>query len=208
MIPPHGRMGGMAYESFTLPQLRERFEITLTQKNNLYGNISPVVASDYLTTTLQRNLPLALGKSSEKSRSELLITPILVEVRALLNDQIAVFSGVRFDVERASGLIGFCDFLISRDPLLIEIEAPVIAVAEAKKEDLNTGVAQCIAEMIAAQRFNARRAQAIPTIYGVLTSGTDWRFLQIEGTQVTLDLREYPITEIDRILGILVAMAS
>jgi hypothetical protein len=201
-------MGGMAYESFTLPQLRERFEITLTQKNNLYGNISPVVASDYLTTTLQRNLPLALGKSSEKSRSELLITPILVEVRALLNDQIAVFSGVRFDVERASGLIGFCDFLISRDPLLIEIEAPVIAVAEAKKEDLNTGVAQCIAEMIAAQRFNARRAQPIPTIYGVLTSGTDWRFLQIEGTQVTLDLREYPITEIDRILGILVAMAS
>lgn len=111
-------------------------------------------------------------------------------------------------MERATGLMGYCDFLISRDPLLIEIEAPVVAVAEAKKEDLIAGVAPCIAELVAAQRFNERRGRPVATLYGVLTSGTDWRFLQLEGTQVMLDMREYPITELNRILGILVHMCS
>lgn len=196
----------MSYESFTLQQLREQFGITLTQADDLYGAVVPLVTGDFLTTLLRRQLPLALGKSSEKGRSEFLIAPILSEVRELCHQQIALFSGVRFDVDRRSGLHGFCDFLISKDPLLVEIEAPVIMVAEAKKEDLNAGVAQCIAEMIAAQRFNQQRERPLPHIYGVLTSGTDWRFLQLEGSAVTLDLREYPITELGQILGILVHM--
>ena len=182
--------------------------MSLVQVDDLYATVEPLIPSDFLTTLLRRQLPLALGKSSEKGRSEFLIAPILSEVRELCHHQIALFSGVRFDVDRRSGLHGFCDFLISKDPLLIEIEAPVVAVAEAKKEDLNAGVAQCIAEMIAAQRFNQLRERPLPRIYGVLTSGTDWRFLQLEGTVVTLGLREYPITELGQILGILVHMAS
>ena len=84
----------------------------------------------------------------------------------------------------------------------------MVAIVEAKREDLSSGVAQCIAEMYAAQLFNQKRGKPHKTIFGVVTSGTDWRFLQLEGTQVTLDLREYPITQIDNILGVLVYMAS
>ena len=90
-----------------------------------------------LAVSLKRHLPLVVGKGTEKVRSELLIAPILVEARELLHGQISLFSGVAFNVDRKSGLHGYCDFLISRDPLLIEIKAPVIAVAEAKKEDLS-----------------------------------------------------------------------
>jgi hypothetical protein len=119
-----------------------------------------------------------------------------------------VFSGVAFNVDKKLGLHGFCDFLISQDPLLIQIQAPVVMLVEAKREDLSSGIAQCVAEMVAAQRFNQARGQAREKIFGVVSSGTDWRFLQLEGTQVTLDIREYSLTELEAILGILVHMTS
>ncbi|WP_395095152.1 hypothetical protein [Armatimonas sp.] len=198
----------MSYEQFTLEMLENQFGLTLAQSDNLFGTVPLCAPSDLLTAVLKRHLPLVVGKGTEKVRSELLIAPILVEARELLNGQISLFSGVAFNVDRKSGLHGFCDFLISRDPFVIEIKAPVIAVAEAKREDLSSGIAQCLAELVAAQRFNEKRGKSQPILYGVLTSGTDWRFLKLEGTQATLDLREYPITELENILGILVFMAS
>lgn len=47
-----------------------------------------------------------------------------------------------------------------------KIESPVIAIVEAKKDDLKSGLGQCIAEMVAAQRFNSNRQNAIDVIYG------------------------------------------
>jgi ABC-type uncharacterized transport system substrate-binding protein len=65
------------------------------------------------------------------------------------------------------------------------------------------GIAQCIAEMIAAQILNDRSNNAIPTIYGAVTSGTNWQFLTLTGTQVKLDTTEYFINNVEKILGIL-----
>ncbi len=81
-------------------------------------------------------------------------------------------------------------------------------VAEAKKEDLNAGIPQCAAEMVGAQRFNARRDKTVGIIYGTVTDGTRWRFLELEGNAITIDLREYTIPELPNILGILAFMAS
>ena len=86
-------------------------------------------------------------------RSELLITPILIEVRQILKQQIGFFSGEDFTVDALVGLNGTCDFLLSRSPALIEIEAPVFTLVEAKKADLLLGLGQCAAELVAAQRF-------------------------------------------------------
>jgi hypothetical protein len=198
----------MSYESFTLQMLEQRFELNLLESSDLFARLASQVPSDFLQVTLKRNLPLVMGKGTEKVRSELLIAPILVEIREILEHKIAVFSGVAFNVNKKSGLHGFCDFLISQNPLLLEIQAPVIMLAEAKKEDLPSGVPQCLAEMIAAQQFNQQRGHPKDKIFGVVTSGTDWRFLQLEGTQAVLDLREYGLAELERILGILVWMAS
>ena len=198
----------MSYEGFTLELLVQRFGISIVQHKDLYSSIAPQTASDLLQAVLKRNLPLVFGKGTEKARSELLIAQVLVEVREILEQQIAVFSGVAFNVDKKLGLHGFCDFLISQNPLLIEVQAPVIMLVEAKREDLAGGIAQCIAEMVAAQKFNEQRNQPREKIFGVVSSGTDWRFLQLEGTIVTLDLREYTISELEAILGILVFMVS
>jgi len=62
---------------------------------------------------------------------------------------------------------------------------------------------QCVAEMIAAQIFNQRKGIDIPVIYGVVTSGTTWRFLRLNETNVCIDLVEYYINQVDKILGII-----
>ncbi len=67
---------------------------------------------------------------------------------------------------------------------------------------------QCIAEMVAAQIFNQQSGNAIETIYGVVTSGTNWRFLTLHDSTVFIDTVEYYIKEVDKILGILLQFVN
>lgn len=56
--------------------------------------------------------------------------------------------------------------------------------------------------MIAAQLFNQKAGNDIELIYGVITTGTNWKFLTLEGNTVFIDSIEYYIKEIEKILGI------
>jgi hypothetical protein len=88
------------------------------------------------------------------------------------------------------------------------IQAPVAVIIEAKKGDLTSGMGQCIAEMVAAQKFNQQQGNLITTIHGSVTSGSLWRFLKLEHQTVTFDLKEYAMPPVDQLLGILVYIAS
>ena len=88
----------------------------------------------------------------------------------------------------------------------IEIEAPVVVVVEAKQENIKSGLGQCAATMVAAQRYNQSKQLAIPAIYGTVSTGTQWRFLKLEGNTLTLDFMDYPIPPVEQILGFLVWM--
>jgi hypothetical protein len=76
-------------------------------------------------------------------------------------------------------------------------------LVEAKKEDIIAGLGQCVAEMVAAQIFNEREGNEISVIYGTVTSGTNWKFLKLKGKVVEIDLVEYYLTDVNKILGIL-----
>jgi hypothetical protein len=193
----------MAYSRFTLSQLKQDFGITLDESQNLFAQVSPRPVSELLTLTLQDSLTLATRVNTEKVRSELLIAPILMEIRRQLSNQISFFSGSEFNVDADRGLEGYCDYLLSLSPEQLEITSPVVVLIEAKKENLMGGIAQCIAEMIAAQIFNDRSNNAIPIIYGAVTSGTNWQFLTLQGTQVNLDTTEYFISDVEKLIGIL-----
>ena len=88
------------------------------------------------------------------------------------------------------------------------LQAPVIVLVEAKKDDLKLGLGQCIAEMVAAQRFNAERGNDIRCVYGVSTTGVDWLFLKLEEKCLHIDMAIYTIERCDRILGILSSMVA
>jgi hypothetical protein len=198
----------MAYSEFTLKKVRDDFGLTLVEGDRFLPEIAPVMPADYLVEFLQESLPLAVGTGSEKARSELIISPLLLEVRRQTQRQVSVFSGEDFTVDASVGLNGVCDFLISRSTEQMMIESPVVIILEAKKGDLKPGLGQCIAEMVAAQRFNTANQRDIPTLYGAISNGTVWRFLKLEGTIVTLDLTEYSLNPVAQLLGTLVWMAT
>lgn len=102
---------------------------------------------------------------------------MLFELREQFDRAISFFSGIDFNVDPDTGLTGVCDFLVSLSPTQSILHAPVIVHVEAKKEDPTPGLGQCIAEMLAAQRFNAEKGNDIPLIYGSATTGTEWKFL-------------------------------
>jgi hypothetical protein len=95
---------------------------------------------------------------------------------------------------------------LSLSPEQLTIEAPVVVVVEAKNENMKQGINQCIAEMVAAQLFNQERHNTMETVYGVVTTGSAWKFLRLVETVVYIDRAEYYIKEVERIVGILVAM--
>ena len=195
----------MSYSEFKLETLIKDFNLTLREVSDLFTDAPEVKASDYLTLTLHQNLNLAVAMNTEKARSEMIISPILLEVKRRMQNQISLFSGVDFTVDSEKGLNGICDFLISHSSEQLFIRAPVVALVEAKNENLKSGFAQCMAEMLAAQIFNQREGNDIPTIYGVVTIGTLWRFLRLTDTTIELDLTEYFIKDINKILGILLS---
>ncbi len=198
----------MPYSQFTsIGKAKEAFGLKTLEGGRFLPPTESIVPSAALTAYLEESLPL-VALASEKARSEGIIYPILLEVRRILNRQISLFSGEDFTVDEAVGLNGICDFLLSRSPEVLEIEAPAIVIVEAKKADLRTGFGQCMAEMVAVQRFNAAKNCPIPAIYGSVSNGTQWRFLKLEGNTVTLDLTDYPLPPIEQILGMLVWMVQ
>ncbi len=196
----------MAYNEFSLNAVKQQFGLQTVERAGLFADTPPVPASDFLRQTLEQNLPLALAMATEKARSELIIMPVLLEVHRQTRQGFSFFSGVEFNVDFDRGLRGVCDYLLSLSPEQLTVEAPVVAVVEAKRDNISAGIGQCVAEMVGAQTFNAQRGNAIPTVYGIVTTGTNWKFLRLTGDVVSVDLSEYYINQVEHVVGIIASM--
>jgi hypothetical protein len=183
----------MAYSEFKLSGVIQGFGLTVNEVSGLFANTPEVDCSELLTTILKENIDLAVSINSEKARAEMIISPILLEVRRKFNYEISLFSGIDFTVDAERGLNGFCDFILSLSKEQLFVRAPVITLVETKNENLKSGLGQCVAQMLAVQLFNQQQGNAIKTIYGVVTIGTIWQFLQLEDNVVSIDLSEYYI---------------
>ena len=198
----------MAYSDFkTINQAQATFDLSINMVN-LFPNIELVEPREYLKMTLKRNLKVAFDNNTQKARSELIIAPLLIEIREIFDGKISLFSGRDFNVDITSGLNGFCDYILSASEFTLEIEAPVITIVEAKNESTNVGLGQCIAEMVAAQRFNQARNRITESIYGAVTTGRIWRFLKLSGQNVDINNEELVIENsedinVSKILAIL-----
>ena len=193
----------MSYSEFkSIAEIRDRFELSIDESKNLFADVPPVEVSEFLQQLLERNIPLANAINTEKARSELIIAPTLLEIRQRFDNEVGFFSGSEFNIDFELGLNGYCDFILTASREIYEICRPVMTLVEAKNENIKGGLAQCIAEMIAAQRFNQRENISLP-IYGGVTTGTIWQFMVIEDKEVKIDLREYYIRDTDKLLGVL-----
>jgi len=195
----------MPYSDYTISEIKEKFEIVIEQRTNIFPNIKEEKISDSLNGILDENIPLALAIHTEKARSEMIVTPILIELRKILNHRISLFSGVEFNVDKEKGLNGICDYIISLSEEQLYISSPVISIVEAKNDNIKSGLGQCAAEMIASKIFNEQKANQIKTIYGIVTTGSNWRFLKLED-KLYVDIKEYYIEQPEKIMGIMLHM--
>jgi hypothetical protein len=199
----------MSDKDFTLEQINHIFAIAIQSNLDVFSAYKqPIQINEAFVSQLDYSITLALAINTEKARSEMIIAPILVELKRLTGDRISLFSGSEFNVDTAQGLNGFSDFIISLSSQQLYIEAPVTIIVEAKNENIKGGLAQCLATMIAAQRFNHQKENTIDTIYGAVTTGNQWKFLKLSNATAAIDSKDYYIDQLADIMGILLAMVE
>ena len=120
----------MPYSQFSLPVIVKTFGLTMTEKVTLFDTVTPFSCSAILKVILDYNVPFAIANNTEKARSEMIVAPILLDLKKQLPNQVSLFSGVEFNVDAEKGLMEFCDFIISQSPEQLFVNAPVIMLVE------------------------------------------------------------------------------
>lgn len=193
-----------SYSDYSLNTLSDNCNIDNTKRAlNLCNQL--IQPSGFLQEALKRNNTLPIN--SEKARSELIVTPILVEWMQNNPNKLQYFSGNTFDVLPEKALKGRCDFLFTKH-FSLHIAAPVIAMFEAKDDNVDNWYGQCGAEMYAAKLFNEQKNEPYKIIYGAVTDGYEWVFLRLEENMLLIDSERYTMQDLPRLLGALQTIAD
>lgn len=193
----------MSYGDFTFDSLLAQFGLSVTQVS-LFAQVPPIEPSPWLIDTLHKGRSIAFF--SEKSRSEFIVAPVLLTCQEMLPAECCLYSGVRLDVDAEKGLKGECDFILAKTPPSPALRSPLLVVVEAKKNDIEEGLAQCAAQLVAVRLFNERHQEAVSQVTGCVTTGETWQFLRLREQTLLVDADRYYISEIPAVLGILVAI--
>ncbi len=192
----------MAFRDFSFPEVQEQLGLQV-EDADMFAATAPFPVHEAIAAFVRDGVELALANSTEKAKSEFIIAPVLLELRRSAGAHFFLFSGVEWDVDSSRGLNGYCDFLITHGPSQKILRAPFVAVVEAKNDLIRTGLGQCIAAMVAARVSNEQAGTPDRTVFGVVSTGATWNFLRLRGDLLTIDLPEYFIDNLPKIMGIL-----
>jgi hypothetical protein len=191
----------MSYSDFTLESVARVLGV-VSRPTDLFPDLRPIPIPAWLKDTLDRGTQgIQLSLISEKSRSEFIVAPLLLASRELSGNRFVIYSGQRLDVDAGKGLSGECDFILSATAPMLPLQAPIATVVEAKKNDIEGGLGQCIAQMVGADRFNRAAGKDNLPVFGCVTTGEAWQFAKLAGTEVLLEPRRYYIDKVETILG-------
>lgn len=188
----------MAFTDFkTLGEVQERFAVKYQIAD--FVQINPFEVSQKLIEELSFVEQYIDTRVSEFAIRENLIFPVLREVYKKYAEQFSLWSH-RF-IKYDEILVGTPDYFISKRSELGKtvLGKPLLLMAEAKKNNFDEGWAQCLAEMIAAQKININDL----TIYGIVTDGQVWQFGKLEREIYTENEKLFTLDELKELLGAL-----
>ena len=180
----------MAFRDFFFPQVQQQLGLRVEDAHLFDQTPSFAVRAEF-AAMVRDGTELALANSTDKAKSEFITAPVLLELRRTTQPRFTLFSGVEWEVDRGRGLNGYCDFILGRGPSQHILQAPHVAVVEAKNDLIRTGLGQCIAAMFAAWVSNERAGLPQAAVHGVVSTGATWKFLRLRGNLVSVDVREY-----------------
>jgi hypothetical protein len=188
----------MGYSNFKkIRQVTKKFGLKARLTPLFDDSIKPHIASDWLLKSLK--IAYMAPATTEKAKSERLVSPILMEIVQSFEKDVTLFSGEEINVNSSDDLAGPCDFFFGLYPLSPYMETPIISIAEAKDEDLEWGLGQCAAQLYGASLMNLQDGKTIPVLYGCATDGVEWQFLKFEDNTFYIDPK--PMTDLPQILG-------
>jgi len=189
----------MAYSDFTIKKIKEEFGV-IERRKDLKLNQQQLEASELLKQmldTAEQHIPVR----TEKARCEFIVNPILLDLLKYNAPFLTIHSGDELNADKASGLVGECDFILSKNLNTIEISMPIISVVEAKNHDIDLGIPECAAQMLGAKTYNEERGEKINLIYGCVTTGYVWQFMKLEGNTIYSDKKKYGLPNLPELLG-------
>lgn len=189
----------MPYNDFSLETISTTLGVSV-ETASLFPALPPGPVPQWLREMLDRGTRQVL--LSEKARSEFIVVPVLLACQELSPVPISIYSGQRLDVDPGRGLIGECDFILAATAPVPALRAPLMIIVEAKKNDVESGVWQGIAQMVGARIFNERSGRPPAPVYGCVTNGEAWQFLRLVDQRAEIDVRRYYIDNVDGILAV------
>lgn len=180
----------------TMAQVQQEYQIRYDEQ--IFIEKCLVDPADSFLAELAFNTETMDAFASEAARCELLIFPVLRETYKKFSDKIALWIQklIRYD-EKLSGTPDYV--FATRSPLgKTVLEWPLLVVVEAKQSDFEQGWAQCLAELVAAQKLNGDLAI---TVYGIVTNGKYWEFGQLTDSLFTKNLESFSIDNLPELLG-------
>jgi len=138
--------------------------------------------------------------SSEASRSEVVISPILREVYKQHYQKFSFW--IQKSISYDDVLCGTPDYIFSEKSKLGKtvFEKPIVVIVEAKKNDFEQGWGQCLAELVASQKLNDDSNRSV---YGVVTDGNLWQFGKLENNCFYKHTENFTIDKLDLLFGAL-----
>jgi hypothetical protein len=155
-------------------------------------DFTPVTPTSAFQNHLERLEVFDLERSEEGKK--LLIDAILIEAIQPFK-QLKFWKGATLESEVAHGS---ADYLMTQKRGYFE--APFLCVIEAKKDDFEQGLAQCLMEMQACQWSNQNIGRAID-VFGIVTNGGTWQFYQLAQSGAVYETLPYAVSDLEAILG-------
>lgn len=190
----------MSYTDFDIPRVEKdlHLEVVVEKIDWQFELIAP---SEWLLKSLEKGEKNAFV--SEKVRSEFIVAPILSAAQEISNYEVQTFSGQTLNVEPSLGLTDECDFILSKTKPTPTLRSPIVSLVEAKKNDVELGLGQCIAQMFAALIFNWQNNDSeFQTVFGCVTTGETWQFLKLQEKIAIVDSERFYLSEVEKILGV------
>lgn len=195
----------MAYSKFTFIRIREELGIE-DKYMELFTEIIPNEPNEWLRIALKMGKRAAFF--SEKSRSEAIVFPILMELQRQNPNIFSVYSGAELEADNQKDLNGECDFILGYGAQKYDIDTPIFCMIEAKDQDLKRALPQCIAQMEGARIFNQKHGKSIEIIWGCVTTGAEWLFLKLEKNTAYIDTERYYLSDLPKLLGVLQSIVN
>jgi hypothetical protein len=187
----------MAFSSFkTIGEVLKTFQVTYTEAN--FISELAFTVSNYFREDLELMMRDAVVDNSEFAICENLIYPVLKEIWKTYRSKFILWSHQSLNYDER--LSGFPEYILAkRSPLgKFVFDKPYFILVEAKQDNFETGWAQCLAEMIAAQRLNGEYQIVI---FGIVSNGDRWQFGKLEAEIFTRNSTYYTIQEIDKLFA-------